>query len=78
MFKYRLQSVVTYKCKYGFMIVGDGTRTCGEDKMWSGTRPQCKVNVVIICNCMMLYQFIISLPKRKSTVGRQEIFPTVG
>ena len=32
------KSVVTYKCKYGFMIVGDGTRTCGEDKHWSGTR----------------------------------------
>ena len=36
------KSVVTYKCKYGFMIVGDATRTCGEDKQWSGTKPLCK------------------------------------
>ena len=36
------KSVVTYTCKYGFMVVGDGTRTCGEDKRWSGQDPKCK------------------------------------
>lgn len=36
------KSVVSYECKYGFMIVGDATRTCGEDKLWSGVEPQCK------------------------------------
>ena len=24
------------------MVVGDGTRTCGEDKRWSGQDPKCK------------------------------------
>ena len=36
------KSVVTYTCKYGFMVVGDDTRTCGEDKRWSGQDPKCK------------------------------------
>lgn len=36
------KSVVTYTCKYGHMVVGDATRTCGEDKQWSGQEPKCK------------------------------------
>ena len=36
------KSVVSYKCKIGFMIVGEATRTCGEDKQWSGDDPECK------------------------------------
>lgn len=39
------KSVVNYECNYGFMVVGDSTRTCGEDKKWSGggEAPLCKV-----------------------------------
>ena len=37
-----IKSVVTYTCKYGFMVVGDATRTCGEDKQWSGLEPKVK------------------------------------
>ena len=36
------KSVVKYQCKHGYMIVGDSTRTCGEDKHWSGEMPKCK------------------------------------
>jgi len=36
------KSVVSYECKYGFMIVGNGTRTCEANKNWSGTMPQCR------------------------------------
>ena len=36
------KSVVSYECKYGFMVVGDATRACGEDKRWSGREPECK------------------------------------
>ncbi|XP_021948742.1 sushi, von Willebrand factor type A, EGF and pentraxin domain-containing protein 1 isoform X2 [Folsomia candida] len=35
-------SVITYKCKYGYMLVGDGTRRCGPNKRWSGSDIQCK------------------------------------
>ena len=40
------KSVVNYECSYGFMVIGDRTRTCGEDKQWSGDTPTC----VVICN----------------------------
>jgi len=36
------KSVVSYECKYGFMIVGNGTRTCEEDRAWSGKIPDCR------------------------------------
>ncbi|RXG57663.1 Protein lev-9 [Armadillidium vulgare] len=35
-------SVVTYECDYGFMIVGSSTRRCGADKKWTGDKPKCK------------------------------------
>ena len=37
------KSVVNYECNYGYMVVGAGTRTCGEDKQWRGEQPVCKV-----------------------------------
>ena len=37
------KSVVNYECSYGFMVIGDRTRTCGEDKQWSGETPRCVV-----------------------------------
>ena len=37
------KSVVNYECSYGFMVIGDRTRTCGEDKQWSGDTPTCVV-----------------------------------
>merc|ERR1719204_1056990 len=36
------KSVVSYECKYGFMIVGNGTRMCGTEKKWSGSEPRCE------------------------------------
>lgn len=35
-------SVVSYECKYGYTLVGEGTRRCGADKKWSGAQPVCK------------------------------------
>ncbi|XP_026477208.1 CUB and sushi domain-containing protein 1-like [Ctenocephalides felis] len=35
-------SVVSYECKYGYTLVGEGSRRCGADKKWSGILPQCK------------------------------------
>nr|XP_045606863.1 sushi, von Willebrand factor type A, EGF and pentraxin domain-containing protein 1-like [Procambarus clarkii] len=35
-------AVVSYDCKYGYMIVGPSTRRCGPDTQWSGTMPRCK------------------------------------
>lgn len=35
-------SVVSYECNYGFMLVGESSRRCGADKKWSGQLPSCK------------------------------------
>ncbi|CAG7827922.1 unnamed protein product, partial [Allacma fusca] len=35
-------SIVTYECKYGFMLVGENTRRCGPHRKWTGNEPQCK------------------------------------
>merc|ERR1719192_2077422 len=36
------KSVVSYECKYGYMIIGEDTRTCGEDRQWTGKAPECR------------------------------------
>ena len=34
-------SVATYSCSVGFVILGNATRVCGADEMWSGEEPSC-------------------------------------
>ena len=31
----------TYSCDPGYILVGDSTRTCQTDGMWSGNDPTC-------------------------------------
>ena len=38
-------STATYTCDCGYMIIGDDTRQCQENGMWSGEQPSC----VIVC-----------------------------
>jgi len=40
-------SFVSYECKYGYMLVGEGTRRCGPNKKWTGLEPACKGNSVL-------------------------------
>lgn len=35
-------SVVSYECRYGYMLVGESSRRCGADRKWSGSLPACK------------------------------------
>ncbi|XP_065203954.1 sushi, von Willebrand factor type A, EGF and pentraxin domain-containing protein 1-like, partial [Planococcus citri] len=35
-------SVVSYECKYGYMLVGERTRRCGADKKWTAATPKCQ------------------------------------
>lgn len=35
-------SVVSYECKYGYILSGEPTRRCGADGKWSGTTPTCQ------------------------------------
>merc|ERR1719369_820203 len=32
---------VTYECKSGFKLVGEKTRWCGRDGIWTGNAPTC-------------------------------------
>lgn len=38
----RVNSVVTYRCDHGFVLVGRGSRTCGSNGVWSGAKPSCR------------------------------------
>ena len=37
-------SVAFYECNSGFLLFGDGIRTCKEDGQWSGLEPYCQGN----------------------------------
>jgi len=41
-------SVVSYECKQQFRLIGDSTRRCGPDRMWSGEAPVCKRECLLI------------------------------
>ena len=32
---------VTYSCNLGFILIGNATRTCGDDEQWQGDAPVC-------------------------------------
>eukprot|EP00118_Oscarella_pearsei_P016734 m.161913 g.161913 ORF g.161913 m.161913 type:complete len:1795 (+) comp38824_c0_seq1:194-5578(+) len=40
--KYVPGTVVTFFCDGGYSLVGDSERTCGDDGIWQGTKPECK------------------------------------
>ncbi|XP_068228821.1 sushi, von Willebrand factor type A, EGF and pentraxin domain-containing protein 1-like isoform X2 [Palaemon carinicauda] len=40
---YSLGATITYECDEGFELVGDVSRTCQENKVWTGTEPLCRI-----------------------------------
>ena len=45
-----LDQVANYSCNNGYLLVGNMTRTCQVDGMWSGTEPFCrKFNYNLVC-----------------------------
>ncbi|NXO38057.1 SVEP1 protein, partial [Locustella ochotensis] len=40
--KYNYKDVSLYKCDSGYELQGNAERTCQEDKLWSGTVPECR------------------------------------
>lgn len=38
---YTFKSVASYKCNYGYILRGNGSRVCQSNKEWSGTAPVC-------------------------------------
>ena len=35
-------SLISYECTYGYMLIGDSVRRCERNKEWTGTKPHCK------------------------------------
>ena len=35
-------SLISYECNYGYMLIGDSVRRCEKDKQWTGAEPHCK------------------------------------
>ena len=36
------QSMVLYKCRDGYNLEGEASRTCKADRTWSGIQPVCR------------------------------------
>ena len=41
-------SLISYECNYGYMLIGDSVRRCERNKEWTGTEPHCKGTTVKI------------------------------
>ncbi|XP_015108907.1 uncharacterized protein LOC107035827 [Diachasma alloeum] len=39
---YAYNAIVSYECRYGYILVGQATRKCQADRKWSGQAPMCK------------------------------------
>ena len=35
-------SLISYECNYGYMIVGESVRRCERNKIWTGLQPICR------------------------------------
>ena len=51
---YLLVLQVSYECKYGFMIVGNGTRMCGTDKVLIMTMVMKMMKMVMVTVTVMM------------------------
>ena len=39
---FQYNSLISYECNYGYMLIGDSVRRCEKDKQWTGAEPHCK------------------------------------
>ena len=41
-------SLISYECNYGYMLIGDSVRRCERNKLWTGDEPHCKGTLYIL------------------------------
>ena len=41
------ESIATYRCNLGYILVGDDTRVCQNSETWSGSQPRCNADAII-------------------------------
>ena len=39
-------SLISYECNYGYMMVGETVRRCERNKIWTGLQPICRGNTI--------------------------------
>jgi hypothetical protein len=39
-------SLISYECNYGYMMVGETVRRCERNKIWTGLQPICRGNII--------------------------------
>ena len=39
-------SLISYECNYGYMMVGETVRRCDRTKIWTGLQPICRGNTI--------------------------------
>ena len=40
-------SLISYECNYGYMIIGETVRRCERNKVWTGLQPICRGNTLL-------------------------------
>ena len=53
-----VNSVATYICSSGFVLVGEDTRTCQPNGEWSGQEPVCSRKLSYICMYLLTHKHL--------------------
>ncbi|XP_045463202.1 sushi, von Willebrand factor type A, EGF and pentraxin domain-containing protein 1 [Harmonia axyridis] len=69
---YRIGSIVQYRCPEGHMLVGEPSRRCLNNGVWSGSAPSCRY-----VNCGALPDIengFVTLKESRTTFGAQAVY----
>ena len=73
-------SLISYECNYGYMIIGETVRRCERNKVWTGLQPICRGNMISLCRSQLSQlsrnQLWISWYPAKWVVGGQQDYFT--
>ena len=59
-------SLISYECNYGYMIIGESVRRCDRSQEWTGLQPICRGKPETHCCdvCRAIPQNIVKLELR--------------
>ncbi len=71
-------SLISYECNYGYMLIGDSVRRCERNKQWTGTEPHCKGNGHTQTYVRAVIQWCAYPLAQRSTAVLPASYPMVG